>query len=209
MNHTHFRLTTVALLLTAGLACTSDVTDPFAPMGLSLQFNPSVDTVFLTDSGLVSPVHLPLSATSFGQPVPTPKGVEWTIADTTIAVVDSTGGVRAIRLGTTTLTARVNAEKAHATIVVVQKVASVVVTPNTLAGFVGDTTNIVASALDASGALVPGTAYAFSVPDPTAVLLTRTSTRTATAVFLKAGPVRINVTADGHVGSATGTIQSR
>lgn len=204
-----FRPTVVALLVAGGLACSSDVTDIAAPMGLSLQLTPAVDTVFLTDSGVPTPVHPTLSATSFGQPVQTPHGVKWTVADPTIAVVDSTGGVLPVKLGTTTVTARVNAATADATIVVAYKVTRVVVTPSVLVGFVGDTASIAASAVDANGALVPGTAYTFSVLDPSAVALTRTSTRTATAVFLKAGPVRIDVRADGQVGSATGTIQAR
>lgn len=208
--NTLFRFTAAALVLTCSVACSSDnVTDIAAPMGLALQLTPSVDTVFLTDSAAAAPVHLTLSATSFGQPVQTPKGVEWTIADPAVAIVDSTGGVRAVALGTTTLTARVNAAKAQATIVVAHKVAQVVLFPSVLSGFVGDSATITASALDASGALVAGTAYSFTVPDPTAIALTRTGTRTATAVFLKAGAVRINATADGFTGSAAGTIQAR
>ena len=210
MNFHLFRMTAVALLVASALACSGDnVTDISAPMGLALQLTPAVDTAFLTDSGVSTPVHLTLSATSLGLPVQTPHGVEWTIADPTIAVVDSTGSVSPVSIGTTTLTARVNSAKAHATIVVANKVARVVVTPNVLAGFVGDSAKISAGAFDENGALVPGTAYTFSVSDPTAVSLTRTSTQTATAVFLKAGPVRIDVKADGQVGSATGTIQAR
>ena len=208
MNQNLLRLTATVLLAFGALACTSDVNSPFAPPGLALRFTPDVDTLFIADSGVAPAVHLTLSATSLGQPVQTPSGVEWTVDDTAIAVVDSTGGMRGVRLGTTTVNARVNADKAHATIVVVHAVTQVVVTPSVLTGVLGDTTNIVASALDAHGSLVAGTAYTFTVADPTTVSLTRTSTRTATAVFLKAGPVRIDVHADGIVGSATGTIQA-
>lgn len=201
------RLSGAALISAGALACTSDVNSPFAPPGLSLQFTPATDTLFLADSGSATPVHLTLSATSLGQPVTTPSGVEWTVDDTTVAVVDSTGAIRPISLGTTMVNARVNSEKAHATIVVVHAVTQVAVTPSVLTGVVGDTTTIVASALNASGALVPGTAYTFTVATPTTVSLTRITTRTATLVFLQAGPVRVDVTADGKVGSATGTIQ--
>lgn len=209
MNRNRRYLTAVSLLAVAGLACSSDVTNPFAPMGLELQFSPSVDTLFLSDSAVSTPVHLTLTATSFGQSIPVPRGVEWTVSDPSVAViVDTTGGVLPVGLGTTTVTARINSTKAQGTIVVVQKVQSVLVTPNPVTGFVGDSANIVASALDANGAFVAGTAYSFTVTDPTKVALTRTGTRTATAVFLKAGTARIDVTADGHVGSATVTIQS-
>ena len=210
MNLNRRYLTAVSLLAAAGLACSSDVTNPFAPMGLSLQFSPSVDTLFLTDSAVSTPVHLTLTATSFGQSVPVPHGVVWTVADPSVAViVDSTGAVLPVGLGTSTVTARINDTKAQGTIVVVQKVQSVLVTPNPVTGFVGDSASIVASALDANGAFVPGTAYSFTVTDPTTVALTRTGTRTATAVFLKVGAARIDVTADGRVGSATVTVQSR
>lgn len=211
MKSNHLRFTTVALLIVTGaIACASDdLTNPFAPMGLGLEFSQSVDTLFLTDSGVPAPVHLTLSATSFGQSVETPTGVVWTIADSTIATVDSAGALRPLRLGTTTVTARVNDAKAHAEIVVVQKVTRVVVAPTPVAAFVGDTTTFVASALDASGELVPGTAYSFTTTDPTVVALTRTSTRTARVVFLKAGTARIDAAADGYVGSATVTVQTR
>jgi len=209
MNLNLLRLTAAAVVVCGALACSSDLTDPNAPFALSLEFNPSVDTLFITDSVVAAPVHLTLSATSLGQPVQTPRGVEWTIADSTIATVDSTGGLRPVSLGTTTLTARVNSEKAHATIVVAQSVTHVLVAPNPVVGFVGDTVTIVASALDRNGALVPGTAYAFTVTDPTTVALSRTSTRTATATFLKAGTARIDVVADGQLGSTTVTIQTK
>ena len=211
MTSNYLRLTAVALLFAGGaIACSSDdLTNPFAPMGLGLEFSQSVDTLFLTDSGIPAPVHLSLSATSFGQSVETPDGVVWSIADSTVATLDSSGGLRPLRLGTTTVTARINDAKAHAEIVVVQKVTRVVVAPNPVAAFVGDTVTFTASALDASGALVSGTAYTFSTTDPTLVALTRTSTRTARAVFLKAGSARVDVAADGQLGSATVTVQTK
>ena len=122
------RLLSAAVVVTmAGVACSSDEpTNPFAPMGLELFLSPAVDTIFI--SGAIKPsdaIKLSLSATSFGLSVTPPKGVEWTVADPSIAAVDSTGTVRAVRLGTTTVTARVNSERATARIFVLNRVSTV------------------------------------------------------------------------------------
>jgi hypothetical protein len=68
---------------------------------------------------------------------------------------------------------------------------------------------VTASALDASGVLVPGTIYVFSSGDASTATVTQTGTRTARVTFLKAGAARVNVKADGQTASVTGTIQPR
>jgi hypothetical protein len=90
-----------------------------APPGLRLKLSPSVATIFL--GGTVptgSSVALSLSATSLGRPVQAPAGVEWTSSNASVAIVTD-GVVTAIAPGTTTLTARVNDERATATVIVV------------------------------------------------------------------------------------------
>lgn len=108
------------LVVGAALACSSDsLTDPNAPPGLTIKLSPSVATIFL--DGTVptgSSVPLSLSATSLGRPVQAPTGVEWTSSNPSVAIVTD-GLVTAIAPGTTTVTARVNAERATATVVVV------------------------------------------------------------------------------------------
>ena len=198
-----------AALLTAVVSCSSDsVTDISAPPALRLQLTPAVDTIFVSDSFAVATTRFTLTATSFDRPVQTPRGVEWTIDNPSVATVDSTGAVHAVALGTTTLTARVNAAKAHATVVVARAVAQLVVLPNTLTGIVGDSVVITAVAVTAGGVTVPGTIYSFTTPDPTAVSLVRTGNTTARAKFLKAGAVRVDISAGGQVKSLTGTILS-
>jgi hypothetical protein len=108
------------LVVGAGLACSSDsLTDVNAPPGLRLKLSPSVATIFL--GGTVptgSSVALSLSATSLGRPVQAPAGVEWTSSNASVAIVTD-GVVTAIAPGTTTVTARVNDERATATVIVV------------------------------------------------------------------------------------------
>ncbi len=102
------------------IACSGDsLTDPFAPPGLALALTPTVETIFIGGTAQnASSAALTLSATSMGRSVSTPSGVEWTSSDPNVAVVDSTGVVTAVSLGTTTVTARVNDERAKATVVV-------------------------------------------------------------------------------------------
>jgi hypothetical protein len=106
------------------IACSGDsLTDPFAPPGLALTLTPTVETIFIGGTAQNgSSAALTLSATSMGRSVSTPSGVEWTSSNPSVAVVDSTGVVTAVSLGTTTVTARVNDERANATIVVAQGV---------------------------------------------------------------------------------------
>ena len=196
-------------MLSAAISCSSDsVTDISAPPALRLQLTPAVDTIFVSDSFAVATTRFTLLATSFDRPVQTPKGIEWTIANAAVATVDSTGAVHAVALGSTTLTARVNAAKAHATVVVDRAVAQLVVSPSALTGTVGDSIVITAVAVTSGGVPVPGTIYSFTTPDPTAVSLVRTGNTTARAKFLKAGSVRVDIAGGGQVKSLTGTIQS-
>lgn len=111
------------LVVIGGLACSSDpMTDPFAPPGLALELTPSVDTIFVGDTiSKASPITLSLVATSLGRPVQPPKGVEWTSSNPAAAIVVAGGVVSAVGIGTTTVTARVNDDRARATIVVAHR----------------------------------------------------------------------------------------
>jgi hypothetical protein len=108
------------VILAMCIACSSDsLTDPFAPPGLALKLAPEVATIFVGGATQnASSVALTLTATSMGRSVSTPRGVAWTSSNPSVAVVDSTGVVTAISLGTTSVTARVNDERATSTVVV-------------------------------------------------------------------------------------------
>jgi uncharacterized protein YjdB len=108
------------------IACSGDsLTDPFAPPGLALTLTPAVKTLVIGGTTQIgSSFAFTLSATSMGRLVTTPRGVEWTSSDPSVAVVDSTGVVTAVSLGTTTVTARVNDERARSTVFVTLAVRS-------------------------------------------------------------------------------------
>jgi len=120
MRHARSFIVASLFVIAAGLACSSDsLTDPNAPPGLSLKLSPSADTMFIGDSTVTTePVQLTLTATSIGLPVQAPTGVVWTSANPLVATVSATGLVSAVAIGTTTITARVNDERATSTIVV-------------------------------------------------------------------------------------------
>ncbi len=121
-----------SLVASTGMACSSDsLTDVNAPMGLELRLLPALDTIFVTDSIRAGDnVSLQLLATSFGRAVQTPKGVEWTSQNTAVATVDSAGVVRPTGAGTTTVTARVNDDRATSTIVVVIRTTQKSIVPS-------------------------------------------------------------------------------
>lgn len=206
------RLLILTALATGGVgACSRDnTTDPFAPLALALTVSPAVDTIFVSDSIVAADAtKLTVAATTLGRAIPTPTGLEWTTSDPTIVVVAADGTVRALSVGTATVTARVNASRATATIVVAYRVRTVSLTPASLTGIAGDTLTVTASALDGSGALVPGTAYAFSSPDTTIATVTATGARAARVTLVKPGTARVTVKAAGQTASATGTVLPR
>lgn len=120
MRHARFFIIASVFIVSTGITCSSDsLTDPNAPPGLTLKLTPSADTIFVGDTiATAAPVQLLLSAKSIGLPVQTPSGVVWTSANPSVATVSGTGLVSAVALGTTTVTARVNDERATSTIVV-------------------------------------------------------------------------------------------
>ena len=191
--------------------CSSDsTTNSFAPLALSLSLSPSVDTIFVSDTIFATNTgSLSLSAASLGRLVQTPAGVEWTSSDPAVATVSATGVITPHSMGTTTVTARVNSSKARATVVVAYAVTQLSLSTTSLAGFVGDTILLAASALNAKGVLVPGTAYSFKAADPSVASVTIAAPRTARVVLLKSGVATVNVTAGGKTASATGTVQPR
>jgi hypothetical protein len=119
MRSARFFIAARVLLVAAGLACSDDeMTDFNAPPALDLTLTPSLDTIFVTNTvATASPLLLTLSAKSMTLPVQTPVGVEWTSSNPAVAVV-SGGVVHAAGTGSTVVTARVNSDRARATVVV-------------------------------------------------------------------------------------------
>jgi alpha-tubulin suppressor-like RCC1 family protein len=193
------------------LACTSseDATDPSAPMNLAIALNPSqvllqvADTITASDN-----VQLTLSATSLGFPVTTPHA-EWTSSAPSVAIVDSTGLVQAISEGVTTITARVNADKAFTVVRIAQRVVSTTIAPTSVQGVVGDTAVLTAAAVDSHGLAVGGTSFTFTSTDPTTVSVTRTGNQTAKITLLKPGAAGVSVVAGGIPATTTVNVFAR
>jgi len=190
------------------LGCPSDddLTDPFAPMDLSIQIIPSEVQIIITDTVTASNnTHLDLIATSLGFRVLTPRAA-WTTSNPNVALVDSSGRVQALRLGQSTITARVNGETSTCLVTVGNAITQVTLLPSTVTGAVGDTATVTAAALGPNGLLVGGTAYAFAVNDPSVASVTRTGNRTAQLRLLKVGTTKVVVTAVGQTASTTVTV---
>src|SRR5262249_53943130 len=153
-----------ALPCTAALvACPNDndLTDPFAPMDLSIQVAPTQVTITITDTVTASNnTQLVLSATSLGFPVATPHA-RWTTSNPSVALADSSGRVQARSPGVTTITARVNGETSNSIVTVTSQIAGLTLLPTTAAGVVGDSLILTATAVGQNGLLVGGTAYSF------------------------------------------------
>jgi uncharacterized protein YjdB len=190
------------------LACPSDddLTDPFAPMDLSIQVAPTHVLLLISDTVTASDnTQLQLRATSLGFPVLTPHA-RWTTSNANVALVDSSGRVQALRVGVATITARVNGETTNSVVTVGNAVVSVTLLPSAASGVVGDSTTLTASAVGANGLLVGGTAYVFTMTDPSVASLTRTGNQTVKLTFLKVGTTKVIVTAGGQTASSTLTV---
>jgi uncharacterized protein YjdB len=190
------------------LACPSDddLTDPFAPMDLTIQLAPAQVQLLISDTVTASDnTQLQLRATSLGFPVLPPRA-RWTTSNPNVALVDSSGRVQALRLGVATITAQVNGETSNSVVVVGNAVTGVTLLPSTASGAVGDTTTLTASAIGSNGLLVGGTVYVFSMTDPSVASLTRTGNQTVKLNLLKVGTTRVFVTASGQTASSTITV---
>ena len=88
--------------------------------------------------------------------------VAWSSADTTIAVVDSSGLVRAAGSGAVTITAGTSEVSGDALVTVMQSVGSVTVSPPADTIALGDTLRLMAEALDANGHVVDGALFTWS-----------------------------------------------
>ena len=91
--------------------------------------------------------------------------VAWSSADTTVAVVDSSGLVTAVRNGAVTVTATAGEASGGAHVAVRQSAGSVTVSPPMDSIAPGDTVRLVAEAYDENGHLVEGAVFTWSSSD--------------------------------------------
>ena len=91
--------------------------------------------------------------------------VAWSSADTTVAVVDSSGLVTAVGSGAVTVTATAGEAAGEARVNVMQLAGSVTVSPSMDSVALGDTLRLVAEAYDESGHVVAGAEFTWSSSD--------------------------------------------
>ena len=132
-----------------------------APVPTTIAVTP--DTVVLTALGhstqLTAEVRDQAGRAMEGVPV------AWSSADTTIAVVDPAGLVRAVRGGAVTVTATAGDASGSAHVAVRQSAGSLTVSPPIDSIAPGDTLRLVAEAYDENGHLVEGADFTWSSSD--------------------------------------------
>ncbi|MEJ7810411.1 MAG: hypothetical protein WKG32_08360 [Gemmatimonadaceae bacterium] len=123
--------------------------------------------------------------------------IRFTSSDTTVAVVDSLGVVRARGPGQARITAQACGERDSFLVTVASAIATVTVSPDTLTAVAGDTVIVRARATDQTGRALTDVPFTFTVSDTTVASIARTSDSTARVIFKKAGTVRVTAFAEG------------
>ena len=128
------------------------------------------------------------------------KTFTWSSSDGGVATVSSSGLVTAVTNGSTTITATTGGVSGTASVSVAQAVASVEVAPAsaTLVSL-GETVQLIASALDANGSAIPGKTFTWSSSDGGVATVSSSGLVTAVAD----GSATISATGDAMSGTAT------
>jgi large repetitive protein len=193
----------LATLVLAGCGNSSETPDcdPIAATLVSrVEVKPS--SVTLADGESVQLAVVAYSCDGSQLAAPT---IAWQSADATTISVSSTGMAVAVNEGgPVTVTAVVQGKQGTARILVAPRaVASVRVEPATATVAVGRTSTLVARALDAQGAELPGRPVVWSSSDPGLVGVSAGGAITGVAV---GGPVTITATIEGRAGSSQITV---
>ena len=182
-----------------GVADTSIIT--VVPVGItSTVVTPTPDTmVSINDS-------LQLTAKSYTGVTLTAGSYTWTSRDPTVVTVNSAGLVIAVKNGSTYVVAvEAGGTKDSAHVFVIQKVASIAVTPTPVQRYLGTKQQFSASAADARGSPVAGTTFTWSSSDPSIAVPDATG---LVPTMLAIGIDTVKATAGTIVGKATLTVIS-
>jgi len=184
----------VAGLALASLSCSSGETAaPAASSVAAVVINPPAPTLALNAS---LPLQVQVQDASGAVVADAP--VIWTVRDPTIARVSETGVVTALALGTTEVAASSRGKSGIATITVQRTpVATVVVRPDKVDAVVGSTTQLVATALDATQATLPNRGIVWTTSNASA------ATVDAVGLVTAVGPGSAIITATSEGKSAT------
>ena len=151
--------------------------------------------------------HTPLTAIAYdaANNILSDRAVVWTSSNDGVATVNSSGMVTAVAPGNATITGTAEGKSDAATVTVAQgAVATVAVAPSPLTITVGQTSQLVATALDTNNNTVTGRPVTWT-SDNTAIA-TVSSSGLLTAVA--PGTATISATVDGKTGTAAITVSS-
>lgn len=214
----------------AGAAC-NDRDGTSRPLGLAAATDSSGDSIPAPKPGpvasvTVSPESVTVgvgdSAGFFADPRdangnPTKDAtVKWSVADPSVARIEGAFGqsviLRALRLGTTTVTAKSHGKSGTARLVVDSlppppppgdSVATVTVSPDTAVAAVGDTIAYFATLRDGQGNILSGRVVTWSVGDSTVARVEAASDQSAVIRALAAGSTLVTATSEGKSGSGS------
>lgn len=130
------------------------------------------------------------------------RGVQWTTTDTTVATVSASGVVSARRAGTANITATSEGKSASATITVMMRVASVMVSPTAVVVPYCTSATLTATVLDSAGAVLQGRTVTWATSDASVARVTPTGVVSCVAP----GTASITATSEGVQKSATVTV---
>lgn len=189
-----------AVCILPGLTCGGDsATGPRtlkAPPPLAIiKFDRLVDSVDLQGTSTIIATFFD----STGSPV-VPTSISWSIADSTIAKVSSTGVVTGVHTGTTTVTLRANTVSASLPVVVTPPAARARIVPGVLDLGVGHTIATQTLAFSAVGDTLHGRSYTYSVDNPAV------ATVTSAGVVHGIAPGKATLTVTSGAASATAPI---
>lgn len=182
-----------------GFLC--DVTNPVRDVFIS----PSNATVLIRSPARSTDViQLKATATNRAGNIRTDVPFTFSSSDATIATVDSTGLVHAIKPGTVTIKASTCGESATTQVTVVNTVVSVQVAPAVQTAVAGDSILVIARAIGQTGASLPDVKFIFTL-SPTASGTIKV-VNDSTAYVFPTSPGNLTVTASGEGSSASSVI---
>ena len=183
-------------------ACGDGGTEP-PPSGPPRATTLTVSPATVQVAALGATVQLTVEVRDQNGHVMTSAGVTWSSSDPSVATVDGSGLVTAAGNGTTAVAATSGSASASAAVTVAQTVSVVTVSPSadTLVAF-GDTTRLLAEAMDANGHVVPGTEFVWVSSNTEVALVDGSGLVTAAA----AGGATVTATSVSVSGTAAVTV---
>ena len=185
-----------ATIATAG--CSDDALDPNAEAVATVEVAPPTATVIVGGN-----VSLTAAARDAAGNVLTGRRVLWASADSNFATVSASGMVTGRYVGTVPVAASVEGKSATAQVIVVPKpVATVRLTPSSRDLVVGESAQLTAEPLDATGAVLSGRSVTWTTSRPSVATVNANGVVSA----LAPGSAVITATIDGKSGVGAVTV---